>query len=153
LLILEEDKLFLQKLYTSPTPPMPAPGDHNRCMNFINNKLKLIIALIAVMATAGLVANGQSSDTGTEIRMTAKKYDFTPDTITVKKGDQVRLVITALDHDHGFKIEAFHINRKLPKGEPVFVEFTADQSGIFPFECSQFCGLGHKKMRGKLVVE
>jgi cytochrome c oxidase subunit II len=132
---------------------MPTQVDHSQCMNCTNRKTKLIIALITALTTVGLVAKGQSGDASTAVKMMAKKYDFTPDTITVKRGDPVKLVITALDHDHGFKIEAFHINRKLPKGEPVFVEFTADQTGTFPFECSQFCGLGHKKMKGKLVVE
>jgi hypothetical protein len=38
-----------------------------------------------------------------EIRMTAKKYEYDPAVITVKEGEHVRLIITALDHDHGFK--------------------------------------------------
>lgn len=88
-----------------------------------------------------------------EIKMTAKKYEFDPNTITVKKGDQVKLVITAIDREHGFKIAAFHIDKDLPKGEPVEVEFTAEQAGTFPFECSRFCGFGHKRMKGKLIVE
>jgi cytochrome c oxidase subunit 2 len=132
---------------------MPAQVDHSQCMNCTNSKTKLTIVLMTALTAVGLVAKGQNGDASTEIKITAKKYDFTPDTITVKRGDPVRLVITALDHDHGFKIEAFHINQKLAKGEPVSVEFTADQAGTFPFECSQFCGLGHKKMKGKLVVE
>jgi cytochrome c oxidase subunit II len=117
------------------------------------SKPKLILALAPVLAVAGFAARGQSGQAAAEIRMTAEKYAFNPDILTVKKGDRVRLLITALDHDHGIRIEAFHVNRKLPKGEPVPVEFTADQTGTFPFECSQFCGLGHKKMKGKLVVE
>ena len=59
--------------------------------------------------------------------MTAEKFDFKPDTITVKKGDPIKLVITAVGHDHGLKIDAFHIKEKLMKGQPVTVEFTADQ--------------------------
>ena len=70
-----------------------------------------------------------------------------------KRGDRIKLVITALDRDHGFKLEAFHIDRKLPKGEAVSVEVTADRTGTFPFECSHFCGLGHKGMKGHLTVE
>ena len=85
--------------------------------------------------------------------MTAKKYEFSPNVVKVKKGDHVRLVITALDREHGIKIEAFKINQKLPKGEAVTVEFTADQAGTFPFKCSDFCGLGHGKMKGELIVE
>ncbi len=85
--------------------------------------------------------------------MTAKKYEFEPNVIKIKKGDQVKLVITALDRDHGFKLEAFHIDKKLEKGKPVEVEFTADQAGTFPFQCSRFCGKGHRKRKGELIVE
>jgi cytochrome c oxidase subunit 2 len=114
---------------------------------------KMMLALAAVLAVTGMGGYAQSTASMAEIKMTAEKYDFAPDTVTVRKGDRVKLVITALDRDHGIKIEAFHINRKLPKGEPVTVEFMAGQAGTFPFQCSQFCGLGHKKMKGTLVVE
>jgi cytochrome c oxidase subunit 2 len=113
----------------------------------------MMIELAAVLAVTGIGGYAQSPASIAEIKMTAEKYDFAPDTVTVRKGDRVKLVITALDRDHGIKIEAFHINQKLPKGEPVTVEFVADQAGTFPFQCSQFCGLGHKKMKGTLAVE
>jgi cytochrome c oxidase subunit 2 len=88
-----------------------------------------------------------------EIRMTAKKYEYDPAVITVKQGQRVRLIITALDHDHGFKIDAFHVDELLKKGESTTIEFTADMTGTFPFQCSHFCGLGHKGMKGELIVE
>ena len=31
-------------------------------------------------------------------------------------------------------------------------EFTADKPGTFPFECWIFCGMGHGKMKGELIV-
>jgi len=95
---------------------------------------------------------GVSKDTK-EIRMTAKKYEYEPAIITVKEGKHVRLIITALDHDHGFKIDDLHIDQLLKKGEPTTIEFTADTTGTFPFQCSHFCGLGHKGMKGELIVE
>jgi cytochrome c oxidase subunit 2 len=88
-----------------------------------------------------------------EIRMTAKKYEYDPAVITVKQGQRVRLIITALDHDHGFKIDALHVDELLKKGESTAIEFTADMTGTFPFQCSHFCGLGHKGMKGELIVE
>jgi cytochrome c oxidase subunit 2 len=88
-----------------------------------------------------------------EIRMTAKKYEYEPGVITVKQGEHVRLIIMPLDHDHGFKIDAYHIDELLKKGEPTTIEFTADTTGAFPFQCSHFCGLGHKGMKGELIVE
>ena len=87
-----------------------------------------------------------------EIRMTAKKYEYDPGVITVKQGEHVKLIITPLDHDHGFKIDAYHIDELLKKGEPTIIEFTADTTGTFPFQCSHFCGLGHKGMKGELIV-
>ena len=88
-----------------------------------------------------------------EIRIAAKKYEYDPGVITVKQGEHVRLIITALDHDHGFKIDAYHIDELLKKGEQGMIEFTANESGTFPFQCSHFCGLGHKGMKGELIVE
>jgi cytochrome c oxidase subunit 2 len=88
-----------------------------------------------------------------EIRIAAKKYEYDPGVITVKQGEHVRLIITALDHDHGFKIDAYHIDELLKKGEQRTIEFTANESGTFPFQCSHFCGLGHKGMKGELIVE
>jgi cytochrome c oxidase subunit 2 len=88
-----------------------------------------------------------------EIRMTAKKYEYDPALITVKQGEHVSLIITALDHDHGFKIDAFHIDQLLKKREPTTIGFTPDTTGTFPFQCSHFCGLGHKGMKGELIVE
>lgn len=88
-----------------------------------------------------------------EIMMTAKNYEYDPGVITVKEGEHVKLIVTALDHDHGIKIDAFHIDQVLKKGEPTTIEFTADSTGTFEFQCSRFCGLGHKGMKGELIVE
>lgn len=88
-----------------------------------------------------------------EIQVTAKKYEFNPNVITVKQGERVKLIITATDRDHGFKCGAFGINQKLKKGAPTTIEFTPDKAGTFPFRCSDFCGAGHLKMKGNIVVE
>lgn len=87
-----------------------------------------------------------------EMRVTAKKYEYDPAVITVREGDRVRLIVTALDHDHGFKIEAYHIDQLVKKGESASIEFNANMAGSFPFQCSRFCGLGHKGMKGELIV-
>jgi cytochrome c oxidase subunit 2 len=109
---------------------------------------------LALFAVAVASSYTQEAPPATnEVKMTAVKYRFDPETVRVKKGDRVKLIVTATDRDHGFKLAAFHIEQKLPKGEAVTVEFTAGQAGTFPFQCSVFCGLGHKKMHGQLIVE
>ena len=113
-----------------------------------------VVALFAVIAPVLLAQNEPSGDERVrEIAMTAKKYEFSPSEIRAHPGETVRLVITALDRKHGFKLDAFGIDRQLPKGEAVTIEFTADRAGTFPFKCSKFCGFGHGKMKGGLIVE
>ncbi len=116
---------------------------------------KAILSFIGIsIATSLLLASGQPQSAEVhEIKMTAKKYQFDPKEITVKQGEKVRLIITAADHDHGFKLDEYGINQKLQKGVPATIEFTADKPGTFTFRCSVFCGLGHPRMKGKLIVE
>lgn len=115
----------------------------------------IAFAVLLTLTGVAMAVAQESTPSGQvrEIQMTAKKYAFDPNTITVKKGEHVKLIITALDRDHGFKLDAFGINQKLIKGAPTTIEFTADKAGTFPFKCSEFCGMGHGKMKGKLVVE
>ena len=117
------------------------------------NRLNVTLAAAALFAGSASLAQRPLVGDDSEIRVTARKYEFSPNVIKAKRGDHIRLVITALDRNHGFKLESFHIDQELPKGEAITVEFTADQAGTFPFECSHFCGLGHQKMKGQLTVE
>ena len=114
--------------------------------------------LLALRPALMLVALGACAQTGAagdvhEVQVRAKKYAFSPKVITVKKGERVSLTITALDRDHGFKLDAFKIDQKLKQGDPTTIEFTADKAGTYSFRCSDFCGMGHLKMKGRLVVE
>lgn len=84
--------------------------------------------------------------------MTAKQWEFSPDTITVNKGDTVVLSVKSIDVTHGFAIPEFGVNERLTPGKTVEVEFVADKAGTFPFFCSVVCGEGHGSMRGQLVV-
>jgi len=117
--------------------------------------LGVILATFAPITRVAIWGQEAASDStqGNTIQMTARKYQFEPATVTVKQGTRVKLVITAVDHDHGFKLEAYGIDQKLPKGIATPVEFTADKVGTFSFNCSTFCGLGHSRMKGELVVE
>ena len=113
----------------------------------------LIIGII-LLAAGGLAAQQPPSAPPVhEIRMTAKKYEYAPNEIHVKQGERVRLLLTALDRKHGFEIKDLGIKTELEKGKETAVEFVAERAGEFPFNCSSFCGFGHRRMKGKLVVE
>jgi cytochrome c oxidase subunit II len=113
-----------------------------------------ILSAVSVRAVAQAAKDAETPIRGVhEIQVTLRKYEFSPGTLHVRKGEQVRLVMAAADHDHGFKLDDFNINQKIPKGTTVVVEFTADKAGTFQFRCSTVCGLGHRNMKGTLVVE
>ena len=80
------------------------------------------------------------------IPLDAKRWQYTPTTITVKKGDNVKITLTNEDTKHGISIPGYNV-----QGIDS-VEFTADKTGSFEFHCPTFCGSGHKNMTGTLIV-
>ena len=104
------------------------------------------------------------------IELTAKKYEYSPAPVHVKAGTKVQLKITAVDHDHGFKIttvaKGADKNSKpglvftspqdcwqLKKGGTTTIEFVAQTPGTYPFKCCHVCGMGHGGMKSEIVVE
>jgi len=86
--------------------------------------------------------------------MTASRFRFEPARLEVQAGDVVELVLHSADTEHGIAIKAFGVKAVIPKGGAfVTVSFVAEAAGRFPFECSEYCGSGHKRMKGELVVE
>lgn len=88
-----------------------------------------------------------------EFTLTAKRFEFSPSTITVNKGDKVKITITSMDVTHGFSLPDFNINERLEPNQPVTVEFVADKAGTFTFRCNIICGSGHSSMSGTLIVK
>ncbi|MGB3364373.1 MAG: Sec-dependent nitrous-oxide reductase [Thermodesulfobacteriota bacterium] len=97
------------------------------------------------------------SDGKVEVWMSAIRSHFNPEHISVNEGDEVILHITnverARDATHGFAIEGYNVNLSLEPGEANTVKFKADQPGVFPFYCSEFCSALHLEMMGYLLVE
>lgn len=87
-----------------------------------------------------------------EIKIIAKRFEFSPKKITVRKGESVKLVVTSEDVDHGIAIDEFNIDQKIPARSTRTIEFTPDREGKFRFYCSVLCGDGHPDMEGEMVV-
>ncbi len=111
-----------------------------------------IFLILFLLASVG-VAQTPARATLVRIQVTARKYTFNPEVITVNAGGRVELIITAVDRDHGITIPAFGVKQYLKKGVPTTVSFIASKPGSFAFHCSVFCGMGHRHMKGKLVVK
>ncbi len=87
-----------------------------------------------------------------EFTVSGQNFSFTPSSLTVKKGDKVRILFKSTQGFHDFVIDEYGVATKQLKspGEEV-LEFIADKSGTFEYYCSvgEHRALG---MVGKLVV-
>src|SRR5262245_45535659 len=89
-----------------------------------------------------------------EIQVVASRYQFEPATIHVTAGEPVRLLIRSSDSSHGFGIPALKIDAHVPKGgAAVTIAFVAPPPGEYEIVCSEFCGVGHARMKATLVSE
>ncbi len=120
-------------------------------MRATTRHLALFAPLALLMLTTFAHAETPASP-AREIHVTARKFEFQPKTITVRKGEAVRLVITSEDVDHGFALQGYHIEEKIKAKQTKVIEFTADREGKFAFACSVYCGDGHDEMTGELIV-
>ncbi|AGK53424.1 heme/copper-type cytochrome/quinol oxidases subunit 2 [Bacillus sp. 1NLA3E] len=84
-----------------------------------------------------------------EITVNAANYKFAPNEIHVNQGDTVELSLENSAGGHGMEIAEFGV-RLTSDGT---AEFVADKKGTFTFSCLVPCGVGHKKMTGKIIVE
>lgn len=119
--------------------------------------MKRTMILILVMTTAfGVLAyttySRPRADDVKVIKITAKKFDFTPSELTVKKGVPVALELTSTDRVHGFSLPDFKLTARIEPGKVTRVTFTPDRTGEFTFSCNIFCGSGHEDMAGRLIV-
>ena len=114
--------------------------------------LTLTLFLLILLFAPDVAQSQPDPQQPVEIKVTAKRFEFDPPTITVQKGRPVKLVITSTDVDHGIKLEEFGINQKIPAKQTINVIFTPDRVGRFEFRCSVVCGTGHNDMLGELVV-
>jgi cytochrome c oxidase subunit 2 len=113
----------------------------------------LLLLVVAVANHSGRAQSPATAQTTKEVQMTAKKYEFSPSTVEVQAGTKIIFKITALDREHGFEIENVKDSCvKIKKGETATVEYLAEKAGTVEFKCCSFCGFGHGKMKGKIVI-
>ncbi len=116
-------------------------------------KYIIIIGIIIILAIAGIFAlkslTGKvvaQADTK-EFTVKAFRFGYTPNAITVNKGDKVKIIIDNTDTLHGIRVPDLNI-----KGNDL-IEFTADKIGEFDWYCANMCGKEHMQMKGKLIVK
>ena len=129
-------------------------------------KNNLIILSVIVVAVAGIYFLSSGPKSGSQnylsgetvavaslnqqnqvmFSIDAKRWQFTPDIIRVKKGQNVKIIINNIDTVHGINLPEFNAI-----GDDS-IEFLADKTGEFSFFCKNFCGEGHSSMTGKIII-
>jgi nitrous-oxide reductase len=91
------------------------------------------------------------------VYLTAQAPAFGMREFTVKKGDEVTLILTNLDKvedlTHGFAVPKYNINFIVNPGETKSVTFKADKPGVYWCYCTNFCHALHLEMRTRMLVE
>lgn len=119
--------------------------------NKINTKRRLLLAGCAVGGLGTLaVAAAQTKER--VIKVTAKRFDFSPNVIPLKKGVPVVFELTSLDIPMGFNAPDFGVRADMLPGAVSRLRLIPDKTGEFTFYCDIFCGSGHESMSGSLVV-
>jgi len=120
----------------------------------MNSRLKcgLGAAILAIGVTAAYVG-AEAAPRAKVIKISAKRFDYSPGHLTLKKGQRVVLELTSRDVVMGFNLPDFNVRGDMIPGKVTRVEFTPDKAGDFTFLCDIFCGSGHEEMHGKLTVE
>src|SRR5262250_1224885 len=87
------------------------------------------------------------------IDITAKRFAFSPEKITLKKGQTVKLRLHSEDVTHGFFLRPLKLDEEIPAGQTVEVSVTPQASGTFTTICDHLCGANHGNMNMTIVVK
>jgi cytochrome c oxidase subunit II len=107
------------------------------------------LSLSVALLFATFTGHAESAKT---ITISASKFQFEPNDITVKKGEEVTMVIQSQDVTHGLLLKDFGVKTEIKKGQSTEVKFTPQTAGTFEGKCAHFCGKGHGSMKMTIHV-
>jgi cytochrome c oxidase subunit 2 len=87
------------------------------------------------------------------VEITARRFEFSPAEVTLKKDEVVTLRLRSLDVTHGFFQRALGIDLEIEPGKVTEVTITPRSAGRYVTICDHFCGSGHGNMKMSFVVQ
>lgn len=112
---------------------------------------KIVATIIAPLLLCSPLFAGP--DTPRRIEITASKFSYSPNEITLKKGEAVVLVLHSTDVTHGLTIPDLGIETtEIKKGKDSEIPLTPGKTGHFAGQCAHFCGTGHGSMTFQVEV-
>ncbi|HWJ00268.1 MAG TPA: cupredoxin domain-containing protein [Burkholderiales bacterium] len=118
----------------------------------LDTKMLRIAVGAAALALASIATYVAAQPNEKVIRIGAKRFDYTPGELTLKKGEPVILEFTSSDVLMGFNLPDFNLRADIIPDKVTRVRFVPDKTGSFTFLCDIFCGTKHEEMNGRLTV-
>jgi len=89
---------------------------------------------------------------GSDIYLMGKQWIWYP-ILELEKGKTYRLHLSTVDVEHGLSIYPLNMNFMALPGYDYVLTITPNSAGEFPILCNEFCGIGHHRMVGKMIVK
>jgi cytochrome c oxidase subunit 2 len=111
------------------------------------------VAVLGLASALAACGGDKSADSAPVVNITAQQWQYTPSTISLKKGVTVELALTSKDVHHGFNLPEFNLRADIQPDQTTTLRLTPDKTGTFTFHCDYYCGSGHEEMQGQIVVQ
>ena len=121
---------------------------HNGIFRVAGSGLAVVTGLLALASP-----RARAEESPRVIVITAKRFEFSPKEITLKKGETVKLQLKSEDVTHGLFVRPLGIDMDIAPGETTEVTLTPQKAGLYRAICDHFCGAGHGGMKMTIVVE
>jgi cytochrome c oxidase subunit 2 len=116
----------------------------------------LRVAASGLALGAGLLSvaspPARAQDDPRVIVITAKRFEFSPNLITLAKGETVKLQIKSEDVTHGLFVRPLGIDTEIVPGRVTELTVTPETAGTYRAICDHFCGAGHGGMKMTIIV-
>lgn len=103
-----------------------------------------VALMFGIFAQVPFISSAQDQVRTIEIH--ARRFDFSPAEITLKKGETVKLRLSSEDVPHSLVIPDLKIKETITKNHPTEITVTPNNLGDFRGKCGRFCGSGHGSM-------
>lgn len=89
---------------------------------------------------------------GSDVYLVARMWSWYP-ILKLRQGETYRIHMSSVDLNHGFSLQPLNINYQVLPGYDHVITMTPTTTGEFVIVCNEFCGIGHDRMIGKIIVE
>lgn len=118
----------------------------------MNRRNFALLVGFGLFGAGSIVTRAASQSDERIIKVSAKKFEFNPSTIQLKKDVPVTLEFTTEDVVMGFSAPDFGVRTTITPGKVTQLRLLPDKVGDFAFHCDVFCGSGHEDMTGTITV-